>query len=415
MTPLKSSSFLSEFALGTLSGIAHKDQHRKRTIIAEMSRRYEITINEIADLLNISVPKSTELVADMTAKGLVRDLGKRSEGPGRKASYYALQSDSCFFLGVEIKKYKINLGLMGFGKDMVQSCLELPFLYQDAAQSLNEICKMIRDFLATITIDPAKIVGLGVSISGRVNIKTGEIITVDHFADAPIKAFLEAELGLPVYIDNDSRTLAYGEYHFGKRTSEREVLVVNLDYGLALGIFAEGVPLYGASGYAGELGHIPLFDNEKICFCGKKGCMETEASGRALIEEIVAQMRQGRNSILQPLYRDKGLLELEEVVDAINKGDNLALAALGSVAAKLGRGLAVTINIFNPELIIIGGALSGVGEALLLPVKSFILRHSLSVVNSDTQVVLSDLQEKAGLLGCCLLMRDKVLGLVGPA
>ena len=405
-------SILNSFTGDSLSGVAYKDQIRKKRIVTEMSRREEITINEIAENLNISVPKATELLSELSEAGLVNEIGKRSDGPGRKASFYALKADSCYFLGVEIKKYKVNIGLMGFDKKAVQSKRDIPFFYQEANQSLHEIAKMILDFLAEIQIDRQKIAGVGLSISGRVNVKTGQVLTFYHFGDAPIKTYLEQELAMPVFIDNDSRTMAYGEFHFGKRTTEKEALVLNLDYGIALGIFVKGEPVYGVSGYAGELGHIPLFDNEKICFCGKKGCMETEASGRALIEYLIEKMEHGTNSILQPNYREKGLIELEDVVNAINKGDNLALAALDAMAAKLGRGLAVTINLFNPEIIIIGGSLSAVGEALLLPVKSHILRHSLSIVNSDTQVVLSDLNEKAGLLGCCLLVRDKILGIV---
>jgi predicted NBD/HSP70 family sugar kinase len=409
----KTLDFLDAFTDTALTGVASKDRNRKRRILSEMSLREEITINDISDLLNISVPKTTELLADLSSYGLVRETGKRTEGPGRKASYFTLSSDSCYFLGVEIKKYKINIGLMGFDRKIIYAKADVPFFYLEAGQSLQEISRIILAFLSEAPVDRAKIVALGLSISGRVNVKTGQILTMYHFADAPVKSFLEETLKLPVYIDNDSRTIAYGEFHFGERTTENEALILNLDYGMALGIFVKGEPVYGVSGYAGELGHIPLFDNEKICFCGKKGCMETEASGGALIEDLIRKMEQGSNSILQPAYREKGILELEAVVDAINKGDNLALSALGGMAAKLGRGLAVTINIFNPELIVIGGSLSAVGEALLLPVKSFILRHSLSVVNNDTRVVLSTLHEKAGLLGCCLLVRNKVLGLVG--
>jgi predicted NBD/HSP70 family sugar kinase len=223
---------------------------------------------------------------------------------------------------------------------------------------------------------------------------------------------LEKEFEMPVYLDNDSRSLAYGEYHFGKLHGETEVLVLNLDYGMALGIFVNGKPVFGASGYAGELGHIPLFDNEKICFCGKKGCMETVASGRALIEWISDEMKAGSNSILARVLQEKGIIELEDVVDAVKKGDNLSIQGIGNIAGKIGRGLAVTINLLNPQLIILSGSLSEVGESLLLPVKTSLIQHSLTLVNSDTKVVLSNLYQKAGLLGACLLVRDKIVGLV---
>lgn len=403
---------IGSFLRNGLSGVAFKDLNRKKRIISHLSQSKESTLTELSDLLNISIPKATELITLLEEQGLVMTTGRRNEGPGRKASVYSLAPDSFYFIGLEIKKYSINLGLIGFDQKLVFREIDIPFFYESAEESLAKIVKLLHHFIEQSSIPLERIAGLGCSISGRVNVHTGEILTIYHFGEAPVKKILEDEFGIPVYLDNDSRALAYGEFHFGKRKKEQEVLILNLDYGLALGIFVNGKPVYGASGYAGELGHIPLFDNEKICFCGKKGCLETEASGRALIENIIAEMQKGSNSLLSPVLVEKGRIELGDIVDAIQRGDNLALAAIDNIAAKLGRGLAVTINLFNPELIIISGSLSGVGEALLLPVKAYILRHSLSVVNNDTSVVLSELGEKAGLLGCCLLVRDKMLDLI---
>ncbi len=395
-----------------LSSVVFKDIKLNRKIFSIMSERKELTVNDISEALNISTPKAGELLSKLVEGKLIRETGKRTAGPGRKATLYTLRHDNCYFLGVEIKKYKINIGLMGFDKSIVKSKLEIPFLYQEAGESLKEIIFIINNFLDEIKIERSKIAGLGISVAGRINVRTGEILTIYHFSDAPVKATLEKELGMPVYLDNDSRTIAYGEFHFGNRKQEKDVLVMNLDYGMAIGIFVDGKPVYGASGYAGELSHIPIFTNEKICFCGKKGCLETEASGHALIQKITELMAEGSNSILQKVLSKKGFIEIEDIISAVEKGDNLTLQTISNVAEKLGRGLAITINIFNPELIIIGGSLSAIGEPLLLPLKTSIIQHSLNLVNSDTRVVVSNLHYKAGLLGCCLLVRDKVLGIL---
>jgi predicted NBD/HSP70 family sugar kinase len=135
-------------------------------------------------------------------------------------------------------------------------------------------------------------------------------------------------------------------------------------------------------------------------------------SGNALIKKVIELINSGSNSILKKVLNKKGFLELEDVLLAVEKGDNLTLQAIGIIAGKLGRGLAITINIFNPQLIIIGGALSAIGEPLLLPLKASIIQHSLNLVNADTQVVLSSLHFRAGLLGCCLLVLDKMLGIL---
>jgi predicted NBD/HSP70 family sugar kinase len=395
-----------------LTGIPFKVQSRKRKIVSELSKREEITINEIADILNISVPTATELTVALVEEGILQDTGKKSEGVGRKAAIFSLSGKAGYFLGVEIKKYKLNIGLMGFNKKMVSIQKNIPFPFLDTNDSLDAIITHIRSFIDSLEVPADKILGIGLSIAGRINVKTGQILTIYHFADAPIKSILEEALGLPVYIDNDSRTLAYGEFHFGRHNNEKNVLIVNQDYGLAAGVFVDGKPLYGCSGYAGELGHIPIFENEKICFCGKKGCLETEASGAALIRWITNRMSAGSNSSLQKILNDKTYLELEDIVDAVKKGDNLAIEGVTAIAEKLGKGLAIAINLFNPELIVLGGLLSAVGEPLLLPVKTAIFQHSLSIVNNDTRLEISSINDRAGLPGCCLLVRDKILDIV---
>lgn len=403
--------YLTKVSKANSSGVALKIIHRKRDIINQLSLHEELTINEMSEQLNISVPTATELTLDLQKEGLIKDTGKKTVGVGRKAAIYSLTSDAAFFLGVEVKKYTLNIGLMGFDKKMVKTVTDISFPYQDSTESLTAMVAEINQFLTNLEMPAEKIAGLGLSISGRINVKTGKILTIYHFADAPIKEMLEEALNIPVYIDNDSRTLAYGEYYFGQSITEKNTLIVNLDYGIALGIFVNGQPVYGASGYAGELGHIPIFTNEKICYCGKKGCLETEASGVALINFITEKMEQGSNSTLQMVLKQKGYLQLEDVTHAVLKGDNLAMEGVSLIGEKLGRGLAVAINLFNPELIVLGGTLSAVGEPLLLPVKTSIFQHSLSLVNSDTRVILSTIHDKAGLPGCCRLVRDKVLDL----
>jgi predicted NBD/HSP70 family sugar kinase len=399
----------------TLSHVALKDLNLKKNIVALLTANGESTLPAMAEALNVSLPKISELVSGMVEEGQVIPTGRKTEGLGRKAAIYTLNPENCYFLGIEVRKYEINIGLMGFNAALVETALDIPFPFSDQDESLDAIIREIGIFLAKSAVPREKIVGLGLSMAGRINVKTSQILSNYHFAEAPIKTRLEEAIGFPVYIDNDSRSIAYGEYHFGRnglRYEEKNVCIVNLDYGMSLGIFVDGRPVYGTSGYAGEIGHIPMYNNEKICFCGKKGCLETEASGLALIDFIRARMDEGSSSRLRKTLVKKGYLQLEHVLEAVAHEDNLAIEGVTEIAHNLGKGLAVAINMLNPELIVLGGLLSEVGDLLLFPVKTSIMQHSLSIVNSDTQVVLSALKHRAGLPGCCLLVRNKILGLV---
>jgi len=407
-------SIFSQLNEPNASIVATNNKERMKNVIMHFTKKGESTIPELSKGLNNSIPKTTELISELLKEDLVIDTGRKSAGTGRKAKIYALNPNSYYFLGVEIRKYKINIGLMNFNGSIVQSSLNIPFYFLESAQSLSAIIKEIKNFLLKIRVSKEKIVGIGLGLAGRINVKTSEILSIYHFGNAPVKAKLEGELGLPVFVDNDSRAISYGEYYLGVNGmpySEKNVCIVNLDYGIAIGTFSNGAPIYGASGYAGEIGHIPLFNNEKICFCGKKGCFETEASGLALIEFLVDKMNKGSASRLQKVITEKGYLQLEDIIEAVNHGDNLATEGVAEIGYKIGKGLAVAINLLNPEVIVLGGMLANVGESLLLPVKSSVLEYSLNLVNEDTKIVLSTLRQKAGLLGCCLLVRDKIIGL----
>jgi predicted NBD/HSP70 family sugar kinase len=194
---------------------------------------------------------------------------------------------------------------------------------------------------------------------------------------------------------------------------EKDVLFLNLDYGIAVGVLMNGQLYYGKSGYAGEFGHMPFFDNELICRCGKKGCLETQASGWALEQMFHKKLAQGSSSLLtvsQHLTADQ--IHMEEIIEAANQDDVLAIELIAEIGQHLGRGIAALINVFNPELVVLGGALMATGEYIWLPVKTSINKYSLSLVNNDTQLKISTMGERAGILGACLLVRNRALGLV---
>ena len=165
---------------------------------------------------------------------------------------------------------------------------------------------------------------------------------------------------------------------------------------------------YGKSGYSGEIGHIPLFENEILCHCGKKGCLETEASGWALVRMFKQKLQEGSSSVLSGQYKVRDI-EMEDIIHAANNDDVLAIELIEEIGRNIGRGIAILINIFNPQLVILGGSLTETGDCIRLPIKSSINKYSLNLVNNDTQLKMSKLGQNAGVIGSCLLVRDKIL------
>ena len=394
------------------SGVALKNKILKVLIFKFLDQTESASINELSKELNISVPKTTSLITELIEEGLISDYGKFESTGGRKANLYGLIGDAGFILGVDVKKYYINIGLLNFKKQLVSQKNRIAFKLENTAESLHQLIQIIQNFIKEVGVKKEKILSLGINLSGRINHTKGYSYTFFHFQEEPLSQIIQEKIGIKTYLENDSRAMAFGEFCNGEVNTEKNVLFVNLDYGIGLGILIDGKVYYGKSGFSGEFGHIPFFNNEIICHCGKKGCLETEASGNALLRKFKEKIKQGYTSAALKKNKKIEDITLTDIVLAGQNEDVLTIELLAEIGENLGKGLAVLINVFNPELIILGGTLSETGEYLKLPTKSSINKYSLSLVNADTELKLSKLGEKAGIIGACLLAKNKVLSVI---
>jgi glucokinase-like ROK family protein len=404
-------SFFEELNTENLSGVAYKNLNLKKQIIAYFANTGNATIADLSKELNASAPKVTHLLMELSQDGLIQDYGKIDSTGGRRPNLYGLTPDAGFFIGVEVKKYHINLGLLDFKKNLIKLSERVPYELANTEASLDELCKIITRFADELPVPREKILGVGVNLTGRINYATGYSYSFFHFGEEPLSKTIEARTGIRTYLENDSRAMAYGEFSSGIINGEKNVLFVNLDHGIGMGILINGQLYYGKSGFAGEFGHIPFFDNEHICHCGKKGCLETEASGMALVRIFREKLREGSSTVITRKNKQVDEVMLEDIIHATNHDDVLAIEQVALIGEKLGKAIAMLINLFNPELVILGGSLSSTNDYIRLPIKSAINKYSLSLVYNDTQLKISTLGEKAGIIGACLLVRNKLLTL----
>ncbi|MCB0564357.1 MAG: ROK family transcriptional regulator [Phaeodactylibacter sp.] len=404
-------TFFEEITSTHPGGVAYKNLNLKKRLLAHFADQGNATIGELSKALRLSVPKVTSLLNALIEDGLVRDNGKDDSTGGRPPSLYGLTPDSAYFLGIDVKRHHINLGLTDFQKNIVKVRENYPYKLDNTEESLQELCQLIRNFIAGLNIPKEKILGIGINLSGRINYKTGYSYSFFHFQEDPLSKIIESEVGIQVFLENDSRAMTYGEYCAGAVQQEKDVLFLNLDYGIGLGIVIDGHLYYGKSGYSGEFGHIPIFDNDIICHCGKKGCLETEASGWALVQKFKEKIKEGYTTLLAKAEHTPEDIMLEDIIEAAHNDDVLAIELIAETGEKLGRGIAALINIFNPELVVLGGSLSSTEDYIRLPIKSTINKYSLSLMNNDTQVKISALGNRAGLLGACLLVRNRLLAI----
>lgn len=398
-------TLVEELELGKKSGSL------KINIIRYYIINGESTLAELGREMDLSIPTVTKLIGELTEDGFVVDIGKQETAGGRRPNKYGLNPDSGYFVGVDIKDFSINLATINLNGSVIFSD-ELPYRQYNTPESLNELVTIIENFIASLPVPRTKILSVGVNISGHVNSDTGYSYSRYYFNDQPLNEILHNRLGLFVSIDNDARSMAYGEYMSGVVKDEKNVLFVNVSWGLGLGIITNGKLYYGKSGYAGEFGHMTVFDNEMMCYCGKKGCLETQASGSYIHRRALEKIADGNSSILEEITKDGKDLMLADIIEATAKGDMLAIELVEEIGTTLGRHIGGLINIFNPELVVIGGSVAQTGDYLILPLKSAIRKYALNLLGKDTALKLSILGDKAGVVGACLLARSKMLNLI---
>ncbi|SDH78926.1 ROK family protein (putative glucokinase) [Bacteroides ovatus] len=381
----------------------------KKKIITHYIYNGSSTITDLSKELDLSVPTVTKFISEMCEDGYINDYGKLETSGGRHPSLYGLNPESGYFIGVDIKKFAINIGLINFKGDMVELKMNIPFKCENTPNALEELCKLILQFIKKVDIDSDKILNININVSGRVNPESGYSFSQFNFEERPLAEVLTERIGFPVTIDNDTRGMTYGEYMQGCVKGEKDIIFVNISWGLGIGIIIDGRIYTGKSGFSGEFGHTNVFDNEIICHCGKKGCLETEASGTALHRILIERIQKGESSILSNRILSKeNPLTLDEIIASVNKEDPLCIEIVEEIGQKLGKQIAGLINIFNPELVIIGGTLSLTGDYITQPIKTAVRKYSLNLVNKDSAIITSKLKDKAGIVGACMLARSRM-------
>lgn len=409
---LMAKTFFEELNSDNVTGVAYKNINLKKAVISYFANIGSATIADLCKELNLSIPKITTLLNELIEDGMVVDNGKINSNGGRKPNVYGLLPGSVLFIGVDVKKNHINIGLSDLNKNIIKITEKLFYKLENNKESLEQLCNLINEFINDSLVSKEKILGIGINLSGRINSNSGHSYSFFYFQEEPLAKIIASKVGIRVFLENDSRAMAYGEFSSGIVNEEKDVLFLNLDYGIGLGILIDGQLYYGKSGYSGEFGHIPIFDNEILCHCGKKGCLETEASGWALTRMFKEKLRGGSSSSVTGEKKNFDDIEMDDIINAANNDDVLAIELIEQIGSKLGRGIALLINIFNPELVILGGSLATTEQYIRLPIKSAINKYSLNLVNNDTQLKMSKLGERAGIIGACLLAGNKVLSLV---
>jgi glucokinase len=281
----------------------------------------------------------------------------------------------------------------------------------DPRQVIDRLSSVLTETMAQAKLKTSDIDGIGIAVAGILDIDRGIVTTspnLPHWRNVPLRDIFADRLGIVTYVVNDANAAALGEHRFGAGMGFKNIIYLTVSTGIGGGIIIGGELYSGADGCAGEVGHMTIEADGPKCHCGNFGCLEAMASGWAVAKEAMMRINRGERSSITELVN--GRLEditAETVAMAARRGDRLACEIVAKAANYLGIGLANLVNIFNPELIIIGGGLSKMGDMLLKPARKMLRERAFRLPARTARIVRARLGSNAGIIGVAAYVFDQ--------
>ncbi|WP_159474657.1 ROK family transcriptional regulator [Dyadobacter sp. 3J3] len=373
----------------------------RSNLLLELYQSGDTSINKMARLFHASIPSATGIVNELMREGWITETGTGPARAGRPPVLYGLNSKKYLNLIMDINRHDTHLVIFDLHNQIIVK-RKVDIKLDDSSTFLEELFKETDTFLKFHDIPYSKLWGIGVSMPGLINSTQGVNLTYLNLTPpgVPLVSYLKKHFNLPVCLFNDTKATTIGEHRFGYAINKSQVLTINIDWGVGLGILLNGEVFNGASGFAGELGHIQVKPDGLLCHCGKIGCLDTITSALALIRQAKEGIKNGRATILSQMV-DGNLdnLDTSHIIEAVHSGDEFSIDLLSTVGTELGKGLATAVHLFNPEVIIVGGLLAEAGPFISNPIEQAINKYCLSDFKNTLSLHISKLGPKARLLG----------------
>ena len=389
--------------------MAIKQLSYKNSIVRALYFSGVLSCTELSGKIGKSYTLVVRTIEEMLQDGLVEERGYALSSGGRRSMTYGLPKDAIYSVGVAMDQFVTRIAILDVNRMPVSGIHTFELLLQDnpAAASLlaNAINEVVQGAVREKGIALSRIAGIGIGMPGFINTEIGTNYT---FLGEGIREYLKQQTGLTVLIENDSTTIGLAEFKFGAVLNKRHALVVNLGWGIGLGMILDGKIFRGDSGFAGEFSHIPVFKNGKLCSCGKIGCLETEASLLFMIERAVMELEAGRASMLKLdiLLQDDYELKSSHFLQKARAGDLLAIEIISDVAYNIGRGISILVHLFNPSTVLLSGRCSVAGALWLPSIKRALNEYCIPRLLSNTTIEMSDLMHQAELTGAAALVYE---------
>ena len=380
---------------GSLASL--RDRNRSR-IVAEMRRAGLVSRAELARRTGLSRSTVSTLVAELQARGLVSEREVDGAGPqgGRPPVLLGLERTAGAVLAIDFGKRHVRVLVADLAHAVLADLEQPTATEQSAADGFDAAVALAEQALAEAGVARQELIGAGLGVPGPIEDRTGEVgsssILPGWVGVRPAEE-LERRLRVPVATANDANLGALAELTWGAGRDTRDFVYVKVASGIGGGLVLGGELYTGSGGIAGEIGHSMVDEHGAVCRCGNRGCLETVASTRAILD------------LLRPARAEQ--LTIEQAVAHARAGDRACQRVIGDAARAIGVVVAQVCNVLNPAKVIVGGDLSAAGDVLLDPLRDEVARHAVPAAGGDVEIVAGVLGRRAEVLGAAaLVLRD---------
>jgi len=375
-------------------------EHNTNLVLKTIFDHESISRAEIARITSLTRTTVSDIVADLIAEGLVKEVGMGSSIGGKSPILLSLVADSRYLIGLDLARNKFSGAIVNLHGE-IRHQVDQDIQGQDGEAALASVYAIL-DRLIQTSYKP--LVGIGVGTPGLVNANEGVVVNAVNldWKDLPLVRLLQERYRLPVSVFNDSQAAAMGEFTFGEgHPPEGSLIVINVRYGVGAGIIINGQLFHGDGGGAGEIGHVVVEEGGLPCRCGNNGCLETVASTQAVVEHARKLVSQNPTS---SLAKTSEKITLEMIVQAFNAGDPLARQVVLEAGRYMGMAISGLIGTLNIHRVILAGDMTCFGEPWLESIQQTMRKTTLARLAQETQVEIGRLGPDGIILGASALI-----------
>ncbi|MDA0149261.1 DNA-binding transcriptional regulator NagC [Vibrio sp. LaRot3] len=364
---------------------------------------------QVADVSQLAPASVTKITRQLLERGLIKEVAQQASTGGRRAISLTTEVEPFHSVAVRLGRDYIQISLFDLGGKELSSDYQ-EFYYTTQGELVDGLILFLKTFIQNHQTTINQLIAIGVALPGLINPETGVVeympnINVDNLA---LGDLIRNTFHVQCFVGNDVRGMALAEHYFGASKDCQDSILVSVHRGTGAGIIVNGQVFLGFNRNVGEIGHIQIDPLGEQCQCGNFGCLETVAANPAIVERVKKLIAQGYESSLTELPS----ITIKDVCDQANMGDELAKQSLVRVGNQLGKAIAITINLFNPQKVIIAGDITRCEEILFPAIRRNVENQSLTTFHSGLPIVASEIDVKPTLSAFAMIKRAMLNGVL---